>query len=60
MAKQISVSLNEQATQVVEQYVTDNGCTRNKAINDLILCSTTPTQADLMKYMKAIYKNTKE
>ena len=60
MAKQISVSLNEQATQIIEQYITDNGCTRNKAINDLIVGSTTPTQAELMKYIKAIYKNTKK
>ena len=37
MSKQISVLLSNEALEVVQDYMEQNNCSRNKAINDVIV-----------------------
>ena len=39
MSKQISVLLSNEALEVVQDYMEQNNCSRNKAINDAIVSS---------------------
>lgn len=54
----ITITLNDKAEQIVKEYSEANTCSRSKAINDLILRGN--EKEGLMKYIKAIYKNTKK
>ena len=56
--KHTSVALTDKVVEIIESYRAENDCTCNKAINDLILMGN--ENKDLMKYIKAIYKNTKK
>ena len=56
--KHTSVALTDKVVGIIESYRAENDCTCNKAINDLILRGN--ESKDLMKYIKAIYKNTKK
>lgn len=37
MSKQTSLLLTEEALEVVQDYIEQNSCSRNKAVNDLIV-----------------------
>lgn len=37
MSKQTSLLLTEEALEVVQDYIEQNNCSRNKAVNDLIV-----------------------
>lgn len=56
--KHTSIALTDKAVNIIESYRAENDCTYNKAINDLIVRGD--ESKDLMKYIKAIYKNTKK
>ena len=49
--------LSDEAVQVVDDYAQKHNCSRNKAINDLIVESGHTTQ--VLKYLKAIYNKVK-
>ena len=55
--KNFTVVLSAEAQAILDNYMSEHNCTRNKAVNDLIL---THKPNELMKYIKAIYKNTKK
>lgn len=51
MPKQITVSFTTEALAVIEKYVGVKGCSRNKAINDLVIAKKTTTEEKLMKML---------
>ena len=51
MPKQITVSFTTEALEVIEKYVDVKGCSRNKAINDLVIAKKTTTEEKLMKML---------
>lgn len=55
--KNFTVVLSAEAQAILDGYMAKNNCTRNKAVNELIL---THKPNELMKYIKAIYNNTKK
>lgn len=57
MSKHTSIMLSDEAVQVVDDYAQKHNCSRNKAINDLIVESGHTTQ--VLKYLKAIYSKLK-
>ena len=59
MSKHTSILLSDEAMQVVEEYAQEHNCTRNKAINDLILDRQGGNTAQVLKYLKAIYNKVK-
>ena len=49
MPKQITVSFTTEALEVITKYTALKGCSRNKAINDLVIAKKTTTEEKLMK-----------
>ena len=49
MSKQITVAFTTEALEVITKYTELKGCSRNKAINDLIIAKKTTTEEKLMK-----------
>lgn len=59
MSKHTSILLSDEAVQVVDDYAQEHNCTRNKAINDLILDRQGRYTTQVLKYLKAIYNKVK-
>ena len=57
MSKQTSILLTDDTIEVIEDYMQKHSCSRNKAINDLIVESGHTAQ--VLKYLKAIYNKVK-
>ena len=51
MPKQITVSFTTEALEVITKYTALKGCSRNKAINDLVIAKKTTTEEKLMKML---------
>ena len=49
MSKQITILLTDEATSIVEKYMDLKKCTRNKAVNDLIVMKKTTTEEKMFK-----------
>ena len=49
MSKQITILLTDEATSIVEKYTDLKKCTRNKAVNDLIVMKKTTTEEKMFK-----------
>ena len=49
MSKQITILLTGEATSIVEKYMDLKKCTRNKAVNDLIVMKKTTTEEKMFK-----------
>lgn len=61
MSKHTSIMLSDEAIEIVTKYAQEHNCTRNRAINDLIIGrGNEQGLQDILKYVKAIYKNIKQ
>ena len=49
MSKQITILLTDEAKSIVEKYTDLKKCTRNKAVNDLIVMKKTTTEEKMFK-----------
>ena len=49
MSKQITILLTDEATSIVEKYMDLKKCTRNKAVNDLVVMKKTTTEEKMFK-----------
>ena len=49
MSKQITILLTDEAKSIVEKYMDLKKCTRNKAVNDLIVMKKTTTEEKMFK-----------
>lgn len=58
MSKHTSIMLSDEATEVVDNYAQTHKCSRNKAINDLIVANN-KNEVQILKYLKAIYNKVK-
>ena len=51
-----TVILTAEAQKLLDDYIAEHNCTRNKAVNELILSHKAN---DILKYVKAIYSKLK-
>ena len=60
MSKQVTILLSDKAVEVVDTYAQEHSCTRNKAVNELIIgqegSSINLKLNKLLKISSAIYK----
>lgn len=61
MSKQFSIVLTDEANQIITEYMQDQSCTKNKAINELIIANKDSTlKSNVQKLTKEVEELRKE